>query len=253
MTPMLARTYDGIQPIDGWLMSEKLDGVRAIWDGQKLVSRNGNEFAAPKWFTSALPSGIVLDGELFAGRGKFQATLSVVKKKTPVDAEWSKIRFCVFDAPKIPTGFENRLTVVGIALHGNPMASLVSHRICRDAVHLAEYLAAIVASGGEGVMLREPGSKYMQCRSSSMLKHKPIDTAEAVVVATDPGEGRCAGQVGALVVWWNEKLVRIGSGLTDDIRDNPPASGSKITFRYCGVTDSGTPRFPVFVGVRDYE
>jgi len=127
MKPILAKNYEG-QPVAGWLMSEKLDGVRALWTGEKLISRNGNEFFPPQLFIDGLPAGIPLDGELFIARRLFQATVSAVKKKTPAEEEWRRIRFCVFDAPAAPGGFEERLAYCKEILHGSPVAEVVNHR-----------------------------------------------------------------------------------------------------------------------------
>ncbi|NQW99944.1 DNA ligase, partial [bacterium] len=77
MPAMLAKTYEGENP-KGWLMSEKLDGVRALWNGRELMTRNGNVILAPGWCTSALPA-VSLDGELWAGRGGFQRVLGIIR------------------------------------------------------------------------------------------------------------------------------------------------------------------------------
>ena len=250
--PMLAKPYEG-QDITGWLMSEKLDGVRAIWDGEKLLSRNGNQFSAPQWFLDALPAGVTLDGELYIARTRFQQTVSVVKKKTPLDAEWSQIRFCVFDAPEIAGGFEQRLAQAAIILHANTIAQIVEHAVCLGLGHMENYYTNICEQGGEGIMLRAPGSAYEPRRSAALLKYKPFESDEAILQGTEQGEGRLTGIVGALIVKWKSITFRIGSGLTDDIRTNPPTKGARITFGYCGLTDSGTPRFPTFIAERCYE
>ena len=250
--PMLAKTYEN-QDTTGWLMSEKLDGIRAIWDGVKLVSREGNEFSAPAWFLAQLPADIALDGELWISRGAFQKTLSVVRKKTPVYAEWQSVTFRVFDAPNIKGGFEDRLSACVVALEGYAVASVVEHTVCRDSSHMHAAFGALCADGAEGLMLRRPASPYEHKRSSSLLKLKPSDSCEAVMVGSEPGEGRLAGLVGALVVVWRGLKFRIGTGLDDEARANPPEVGSKITFGFCGLTDSGMPRFPTFIAVRNYE
>lgn len=252
MKPMLAKTYDN-QPVNGWLMSEKLDGIRAIWTGQKLISRDGNEFSTPAWFLAQLPSDTALDGELWIARGAFQRTLSVVRKKTPIDAEWQAVTFRVFDAPSIAGGFEVRLAACERVLVGCAIASVVEHTACRDAGHMHATFGALCADGAEGIMLRRPSSAYEQKRSSSLLKLKPSDSSEAVMVGAENGEGRLAGLVGALVVVWRGLRFKVGTGMDDETRANPPKVGSKITFGFCGLTDAGLPRFPTFVGVRDYE
>jgi DNA ligase 1 len=252
MNVMLAKTYDG-QNVDGWFMSEKLDGVRAVWTGSELLSRNGNRFAAPEWFIAQLPRGVVLDGELFGGRGRFQATVAAVRRKTPADAEWRAIRYCVFDAPAAEGTFKARLAFCVAALAGCAVAEVVAHQACESKAHLDRFAAALCANGAEGVMLRDPASRYEACRSSKLLKHKAYDSDEAVVVGHEPGEGKYVGLVGSLAVRWGGVEFHVGTGLTDDLRREPPAVGSRVTFGYCGLTDGGVPRFPTYVDVRNYE
>ena len=252
MKPMLAKCYEG-QSVKGWMMSEKLDGVRAIWDGSKLISRNGNQFFAPEWFLSQLPAGIALDGELFIGRGKFQITVGAVKKKTPVDSEWRQIRYCVFDAPKALGGFEDRLAFCEAVLAGSNIASVVPHRECTGKQDMEIFFKELCADGAEGIMLRAPGSRYENRRSTSLLKYKPFESDEAVMVGSESGEGRLAGLVGALIVKWGKITFRVGSGLSDDVRMNPPKVGALISFGFCGLTDGGCPRFPTFLAERSYE
>ncbi len=250
--PMLAKTYEG-QDINGWLMSEKLDGVRAIWDGSRLFSRNGKEFFAPGWFTAQLPCGVPLDGELFIGRGQFQATVSIIKKNTPVDSEWSRIKYCVFDAPAFDGGFEERLAFCRISLAGSSVAAVVEHRECLGKSDMRKFFDNLCEQGAEGIMFRAPGSRYENRRSESLLKFKPYQSDEAVMIGVEDGKGRNAGKAGALVLKWKGVTFRVGSGLNDEIRANPPQVGTSITFGYCGLTDGGIPRFPTFIAERSYE
>jgi DNA ligase-1 len=250
--PMLARDYCG-QDVKGWMMSEKLDGVRAIWDGENLISRNGNIFAAPASFLAALPAGIPLDGELFIARGAFQATVSAVRKKSPVAAEWSGITYRVFEAPFASGDFSNRLAYAAAAIAGSTVATLVPHIECRGTHHMETFFADLCAAGAEGIMLRAPRSAYESRRSPSLLKCKPYDSAEAVMVGSEPGDGKFTGMAGALILNWKGIVFRVGNGISEEIRLNPPRIGAPITFGFCGTTDSGTPRFPTFLAERSYE
>jgi len=252
MKPMLAKTYAG-QKISGWLVSEKLDGVRAIWTGSELLSRNGKIFHAPAWFTDQLPVGVVLDGELFLSRQKFQTCVGYVRKKNPVDAEWRQLKYLVFDAPEHSGGFESRLEYCREVLTKSGSAVVVDHQPCKDKEHLQQIFTDLVAVGAEGVMLRAPGSKYENKRSKCLLKLKPHNSDEAVVIDHLPGEGRHRGRLGALVCKWRETVFNIGSGFTDTLRECPPEIGSNVTFMFQGLTDGGVPRFPVFVSDRGYE
>jgi len=249
---MLANDYQGTDPA-GWLMSEKLDGIRAIWTGTALVSRNGNTFNAPDWFLAALPAGIVIDGELYMGRGKLQATAGAVRRKSPDDAEWRAITYRVFDAPEIHAPFEQRHAAAADAVAASQVARIVEHTVCRDEAHLAEYFTALTTAGAEGVMLRAPGSDYTPRRSNNLLKHKPYADDEAEVIGSEPGTGRLAGMVGALLCQWRGITFRLAAGLNDALRAAPLAPGTRLTFQYSGTTDIGLPRHPVFLVVRSYE
>ena len=251
MTVMLAKTYTGRDPT-GWMMSEKLDGVRALWDGKKLMSRNGNQFHAPPWFTALLPK-IPLDGELWLGRGQFQKTVSIVKKKKTVDDEWMDLIYRVFDAPEQPGRFVHRLADCRELLDKQVFARVVDHVACASAEHLSAFYKTLVFIGAEGVMLRHPRSAYKSGRSDQMLKMKPLETAEAIVTGHELGKGRIAEIIGAVQVEWGGHTFRLGAGMSDDARRNPPPIGAAVTFGYSGLTDSGQPRFPTFQAVRDYE
>lgn len=250
--PMLAKPY-GTQAVQGWLMSEKLDGVRAIWNGVQLISRNGNAFAAPEWFLAQLPKDMALDGELFIARGQFQKTAGIVRTKTPVDADWQQLTYQVFDAPLVAGRFETRLKAAADALTGCAVAAIVQQTVCNGARHLDEHYQSLLAVGAEGLMLRKPGSAYEQKRSAALLKYKPFESDEAVVIGHEDGAGRLAGLTGALVCRWKDKVFNVGAGLNDEQRFSPPTVGAAITFSFCGLTDGGVPRFPAFISARDYE
>lgn len=95
---VLANNYHpGLNLAQYWV-SEKYDGVRALWDGQRLLSRQGLPIAAPAWFTANWPKE-PLDGELWAGRGQFDLVQSAVASGQPQDAQWQQLRYMVFDAP----------------------------------------------------------------------------------------------------------------------------------------------------------
>lgn len=243
LKPMLAHTYEG-QTIGGWRMGEKLDGVRATWDGEKLISRRGNVFATPSWFLAQLPAGIPLDGELWIGRGQFQKTVSTVKKSIPLDHEWALIRFRVFDAPQHRGGFETRLEFCASVLKNCAVASIIEHTLCMGQDHMEEFFESLIAEGAEGIVLRAPRSLYENRRSPKMLKYKPFDSDEATVIGHEPR---------ALVVRWRGVEFKLSAGIPADVLAHPPAIGSAVSFSFCGVTDSGCPRCTTYLIERSYE
>jgi len=235
----------------GWWMSEKLDGVRAWWDGRRFLSRRGNEFFAPDWFTEALPDH-PLDGELFVGRGAFQRTVSIVRRADR-SRHWEELSYVVFDGPELAGPFEDRLARLRDRLGTlEGFVRVLPHEVCGGREALVAELARIEGLGGEGLMLRKPGSAYVSGRSDTLLKVKSFQDAEAKVVGHQPGTGRHKGRLGALrVVLPDGTEFKVGTGLSDAEREAPPPVGAVITFRYQELTDGGVPRFPSYVGVRE--
>jgi DNA ligase-1 len=231
-----------------WWMSEKLDGLRAVWDGKTFLSRTGNKFYAPKEFVEDFPSDIVLDGELFCGRGEFDAASSLVRSMGGTYKQWDgAVSYQVFDAPLLKAPFEERMQELQKILSGIKHASFVAQEPVRDAAHLATKLASVEADDGEGVMLRKGGSNYEFKRSNVLLKVKSTHDAEAKVVGHEDGKGKHTGKVGALLCELpNGKRFKVGTGLSDAERARPPAIGSTITFGYFELTKGGIPRFPTF-------
>jgi DNA ligase-1 len=243
---MLAKNWSGSDP-SGWWMSEKLDGVRAWWNGYTLTTRTGGAIHAPAAFVAGLPVGVTLDGELWLGRGQFQRVVSAFRVERSTD--WRHVRYAAFDAPEEPGGFEQRQRALVDVLSGcTGPAFAVAQRQCMGRDDLAQVLAGIVRSGGEGVMLREPGSGYEPCRSASLLKVKPLHDAEAVVVGYRHGSGRNRSTIGALIARLADgRTFGISAGLSDALRLDPPAIGQAVTYSHHGHTAGGLPRFPSFV------
>ncbi len=246
MKPMLASTYEG-QNIKGWLMSEKYDGVRAIWDGTSLKSRNGKVFHAPQWFIEQLPA-TALDGELWEDRGEFQRTVGKVRSK---NGDWSNIKFMIFDTPTNGTYLQRlkRLTSLNLPNH----CQIVEQKKCSNREQLESFESTILKKAGEGVMLRKPNSPYEHKRSRSLLKVKRLRCDEAEIVGYTKGKGKNVEKIGALICKYMGKTFNIGTGISDMMREKPPILGSIVTFSFFETTDSGIPRFPSFVAVRDYE
>ncbi len=249
---LLAHAWDNVADLSDWWMSEKLDGVRAYWDGERFLSRQGNEFFAPEWFTERLPKH-PLDGELWGGRKNFQRTVSTVRRQDRSEA-WREVRYLVFDLPALREPFETRyeelLRIVRMLDQAHVEAHL--HTRCRNLDELRSELARVEALGGEGLMMRRPGSLYESGRSHTLLKVKNFHDAEARVVGHLPGAGKHKGRLGALdCVMPDGTRFSVGTGLSDDERKNPPPIGSIVTYRYQELSNDGVPRFPSYVGIRD--
>jgi DNA ligase-1 len=232
-------------------MSEKLDGVRAWWNGGDFLSRQGNIYQAPAWFTAGLPN-LPLDGELWLDRKAFQRTVSIVRRHDQSE-HWRQIKYVLFDAPDVGGPFEERQkSLFAMISQHRPQYATVLDQVCCTGIKIMKTeLARIESLGGEGLMLRQPGSAYEAGRSSTLLKVKTFHDAEGRIVEHLPGRGRHAGRLGAVVVELPSGLTfSVGTGFTDDQRQNPPPVGSIVTYRYQELTDRGVPRFPSFVRVR---
>ncbi len=245
------RPDDNTVDLAEYWVSEKYDGVRAVWDGQRLRSRSGNVFAAPHWFVADLPA-TALDGELWLGRGQFEATVSVVRKQQPHDG-WREIRFMVFDLPAHAGTFRQRQAALRalVAASKNAFWQVVRQRPVASREALQALFDETVAGGGEGLMLRRIDSYHQSGRSRDLLKYKPFYDAEATVIGHRPGRGKYAGMTGSLRVRTPQgRVFRIGSGLSDAQRKDPPPVGATITYRYQGLTRNGLPRHPVYLRIR---
>jgi DNA ligase 1 len=247
---LLAHRWEDQDPT-GWWLSEKLDGVRAYWDGKQFISRLGNAYQAPDWFIDGLPE-FPLDGELFAGRGRFQHAVSVARRMDKGDG-WKSLAFVIFDAPALTHGFEDRIKHLEDHFGARPwpQARVLEQRVCTGHDDLQVELRRVEGLGGEGVMLRRPGSVYVAGRSDTLLKVKSFLDTEARVVGHQAGTGKHKGRLGALLVELADGTrFKVGTGLSDAERGAPPEVGDIVTVRYQELTDAGVPRFPSYIGLR---
>ena len=243
----------GAHPVAAFWVSEKLDGVRGRWDGERLWTRGGLPVDAPAWFTAGWPR-MPMDGELWLGRGRFEETSALVRNSPADDAAWRPLRFLVFDLPAHGGSFDERVHAMRrIPGPGVPpwLGPVAQSRI-PDRVLLQARLDAVIAAGGEGLMLHRGDARYGAGRSDALIKLKPHDDAEARVIAHLPGRGKYAGMVGSLLVERADGArFRLGSGLGDADRLDPPPLGSLVTYRYNGLTGNGLPRFPRYLRLRE--
>ncbi|MDE2080811.1 MAG: DNA ligase [Burkholderiales bacterium] len=248
--PMMLATDagDDIDPV-GWLVSEKFDGVRALWDGQALRLRGGAGVAAPPWFTARLPLR-PLDGELWLGRGAFEALAGAVRRAHPDAAEWRALRYQVFDLPGAPGRYAERAAQIEALARASANSAFlaVAQQRLADRMALRRRLDEVVQAGGEGLVLHRADALWQPGRSPALRKLKPLHDAEALVLGHIAGRGRLAGRLGALRVRLADGTeFSLGTGFSDAERAAPPAPGSVVTFTYRGRTAAGVPRFASFL------
>ena len=258
---MLAKSFDNSNGIEnskqkdkviGWLMSEKLDGLRAVYSGSGLYSRSKNKFHVPAEFMAAWPD-LVLDGELSCGRGKFKESISLVKNHNATYERYlaDGLVYSVFDAPLLAGNFSERIEKLKVMLAGKKHIVVLEQTKIESIEQVKEAFDDILELNGEGLMLRKADDKYHYKRTASLLKVKQFHDAEATVIGYNSGKGKNEGLCGALLCKMpSGQTFKCGSGMTQSDRENPPAIGSTITYRYFEVTGSGKPRFPTYVRIR---
>ena len=249
----VANVYHDNIAISDYFVSEKLDGIRTYWNGKNLMSRQGNIIHSPKWFTKDFPD-IVLDGELFIERGKFELIASSVLKDNPISQEWQKVKFMIFDMPNHSGRFSQRLQAMKILINqvNSPYLQIIEQSKIDDKENLMKKLDEMVAHGAEGLMLRKADSFYQAKRNDDLIKLKKYQDAEAKVIAHIKGKGKYQNMMGSLLVEniKDKMRFRIGTGFSDKQRKNPPKIGDIITYKYYGKTKNNIPRFASFIKIR---
>lgn len=289
MKPMLAATLEKIEHLEGrypLLASPKLDGIRALVQGSKLVSRNIKPI--PNAFVQReLPYVRLggLDGELVVGNAYdkdcFCKTSSGVMS---VDGN-PDFTYFVFDRV-IEVGYGSRLAGLRdmVSREKNKRLKVVPQVLVEDAFQLYEYEQTMLEKGFEGVMLRNPDGAYKFGRSTlkegHLLKLKRFGDSEAAVIGFEElehnenektlmsgGKAKRSSHKAGMVPMGilGTMLVRdihtgvefgIGSGFTQadreifwSVRESLLKKVVKYKFFPTGSKDK--PRFPVFLGFRD--
>lgn len=238
--------------INDYWISEKLDGVRGYWNGKSLLTRQGNPIYLPQGFSDNWPT-VPLDGELWSGRGDFQKIVSCVRKKIPNPLCWHSVKFMVFDLPASTANFTKRIEEITqlINLSKSDTIAIIEQFSLSNEQQLFAKLDNIVEMGGEGLMLHHKTARYKSGRNPALLKLKPYQDEEAIVLKHIPGKGKYQRLLGALLVKNKQGVkFKIGTGFSDKERQNPPAIGSEITYKYIGKTERGVPRFASFLRIK---
>ncbi|MBU2925032.1 DNA ligase [Colwellia sp. 1_MG-2023] len=250
-----ATRYKVVEDINQYWVSEKLDGMRGYWDGQQLLTRQGNIIHSPTWFTKNWPI-TPMDGELWLGRDKFQTTVSCVRKIKIDEACWHNVRFMIFDLPKHTGTFTERIKAMKTITNTTSSAHLemIKQFKLSSNQQLDKTLNNIISNQGEGLMLHKDNAYYHVGRTNNIMKLKKDQHAEARVIAYIGGKGKYQGMLGAITVQTTTGITfNIGSGFSDDERANPPEIGSTITYKYNGKTQAGIPRFARYFRIRNTE
>jgi len=244
--------YHPINNINEYWVSEKLDGVRGYWNGKQLLTRQGHIIHAPQWFTYNWPD-IAIDGELWIARNQFEQVSGIVRQQKPVNKNWQKIHFMIFDLPKSTTTFAQRIKQMQALTKrtNSPYLMMIKQEKFSNINELFNQLDLVVTNQGEGLMLHHQDAMYKVGRVNHLMKLKKYQDAEAIVIEHILGKGKFANMLGALKVKTaNGIIFKIGSGFSNLQRKNPPSIGTQITYKYFGKTQNGVPRFASFMRVR---
>ena len=246
-----AKIYDKEKHhIDNWLMSEKLDGIRAYWDGKEFRSKNGNKIYAPNWFTKDFPN-FQLDGELWTKRDDFENIQNIVLDTNP-SQKWEEITYNIFEVPNTKGNFEERLKKLEQWLKNNPNKNIkiIPQIKCKNQEHLEIYLKELLDKKAEGIILKNPNKDYFQGRSDDILKVKKFFDDEGLVI----GHNYKNEKFKSLKIELKNKVVfNLGGGFSNQQRLNPPQIGDIITFKYYGFTKNQKPKFASFLRIRNKE
>lgn len=261
-----------------WYMSEKYDGIRAIWTGQELLTRSWRPFRfVPMFFIRQLPKNIPLDGEIYIPNDAFSnfSSLSVCLESENVINKWKRVKYLIFDTPVKDKTFEQRLnSLEKLKMRAQPNIEIVKFtklkNIVRDFKLVNEKFNEIVKRKGEGVMLIRASSHYEGRRSRDSLKYKKEYSGEATVVQLCEGIGKNYQRLGKLKCKLkNGKTFYCGTGFTDAERDmyqfdknicinikndtniiKVPRLGDTITYNCMEIIEkSGIPRMAVYKGL----
>ncbi len=249
---LLAKVYKQNNQLAEYWVSEKLDGVRAYWNGNEFISRQGHIIHTPKWFIKNLPT-IKLDGELWLGRTRFDELSGRVRKKVYVDSDWLDIKYMIFDLPDSNEIFTQRLKQLEKIIYNINEKHIRLIKQSKVSSHnaLMKKLDKLVVLGAEGLMLHRGSSFYKSGRHDDLLKLKRYFDAEAIVIKHIEGKGKFKGMLGSMLVETKGKIrFKIGSGFSLKERKKPPEIGAEITYKYFGLTSKGTPRFASYLRVR---
>ena len=288
LTDKLSKELQVPDPPIGWWLSEKWDGIRAIWDGEKFISRGSNVgnpkvyTYVPDWFSSLMPPGIALDGEMWIARGEFSqvSALSNLKpgsklNEKQINQKWINVKYKVFDLPGINKPFEERMKFLQLIIKDRnilwkeendsecPIEYTEQIKI-ESMEQLINIYSSITKQGAEGVMLRAPGSPYELKRSKYLLKYKIKEDSEAIVKEYIPGDGRLKGLLGSLrceLIINSEPsgiMFNIGTGFSDEQRKRYSDIDSEfsipidsiVSFSYMELSKDSVPRHPVYRGLR---
>ena len=267
-SPMLAHDYHkrGKSIKFPCFVQRKYDGTRCVgMPGKGLFSRNKKRYPHLDHIVSEinrLPSGIILDGELYSDTLTFQEIVGLVKRETLKGGDEEKqleIKFHVYDIIN-DMPYEQRWANLQMLFRRNKFKYLVlvETEVCESEERMREMHAQYVADGYEGLMLRNTGGLYKNARSVDLQKYKDFEDGEFEIVGYKEGEGLEAGCVIWICATADGKQFACRPRGTREERCDMYLEGDKyvgkmLNVRYQEMTTDKLPRFPVGIYIREME
>lgn len=236
ITPTVSDDYD----IKDYYVSEKLDGLRGYWDGKNLYSKNKNLYTPPKDFIKDFPP-FVIDGELYCGK-EFEKTLSDVKS-----SKFNCAKLYVFEVPFQKGDLKERLKVLKdyLKTHPNDNIKIIEQLEFNDEKSFQEYFDELKKQGAEGVVLHKKYEDYHTKKGKSLIKIKHYQTSQCEIIKLNYTRNLLKNYE----CKWNDKIIKIGSGFSNDHRKNPLNVGKTISFKYYRLSKNKIPIHTVFISV----
>lgn len=278
---MLATGYNKKNIKFPCLLQTKLDGVRAkiclIGDEVHILSRTGKEYDVPhlKRWGEGHKDLLPLDGEIYNHRElTFQQICSAVKCKSWMT---EKLRYVVYDKPVLGMNNKNRWAELVCDLgecieqEGRGCVELCQTVVCHSYEDIERWHDIFVSQGYEGAIIRNMDGMYIEGRSNNLMKLKKFDTDEYeiidVIEASGQDKGTAIFHLKAKDFLWTAEAHPKDKPFTffarpvgskeqraSYLREKEKLIGKQCTIRHFGYTDGGViPRFPVALGIRDYE
>lgn len=232
-------------------MSEKLDGIRAYWNGKELLTKNGNKIFIPKVLIKNYPS-FHLDGELWTKRNDFENIQNIVLDKTPTK-QWKEITYNIFEVPNQKGNFYERIKVLEnwLKINRNTNIRIIKQIKCKNKKHLNTYLESLINKKAEGVIIKNPSIPYFIGRSENILKVKKFKDMEGKVIDINYNKNNKFKSLKILLK--NNVTFNLGGGFSNKEKINHPIVGDIVTFKYYGLTKYKKPKFASFLRTRKEE
>lgn len=270
--PMLAHTFEkqGHKIKYPAMIQKKYDGTRMIAilkDGKcTLWSRTRKPINSlphiVKEIESHFIADIILDGEAYNDKFKdnFEHIIHLVRQDEP-DKDCTDVEFHIYDIVN-DEPFSHRWSHLRKCLTvGHPKLNYLIYAntfVVDDEDQVTEYFNQFREQGYEGAILRNADGKYVNKRSSDLIKIKEMEDQEFPIIGIEEGRGKLAGHVGAFICLINGQEFKAKmSGNTERLKeyfeDHSLWKNKKLTVQYQGFTSYNIPRFPVGKAIRDYE